>query len=493
MISRSTGADMALLAAGLWTAGPVFAADIVFAPSIGLEEKFTDNALATSSNRRADLITTITPELKLTGTGSGLSFGLDYQPGYDAYASQTQLNGWRHEGFAQGNAELVKNWLFLDVRGSASEENANPVGQAVSTDRTAPTNRIQVASYSVSPSLRHAFADQLLGELSYKHDQISYSNASQAQTGQTSATTTNATDSTGDGGRFDLRTGDAHWLTQGGYTADADRVARDGMVFTHLAHTGRIEQAVVPGIALLGHVGHDRVNDPDIDGQRYGGAFYGGGVHLVPGQESDLRAEVGHRYGGLEITALGKLKLGAFTKLNLSQQTNLQTEQQAFAESLDSAVRDAEGRFIDPFSDRQARPNSSPFTRSTAVFKQRRSDVALVYGDERDQLSLGGGQVTRESVSRSTPGTTSARVVSASLDHRLREDLSTALLVGYEDIYYGTAATDTGRSVRAVWGLTYLVNPMTTVRAGYRYVGTQPDQGVSSHENMVSLGARMTF
>jgi hypothetical protein len=472
----------------LWWALPAVAGDVTFIPSIGLEEKFTDNVLATSSGREADLITTVSPELRLNGTGARATFALDYQPAYDLYAAHGSLNGWRHDGIGQGKAELLENWLFLDLRGAVSEENANPIGAVVSSDRTAPANRLQVVSYSASPSIRHAFADQALAELAYRRSEVHYS-----ESGQSTGATTTASDSTDDGGRFDLRTGEAHQQTQAGYTATADRVDRASMVFTHIAHAGRVEQALTPGLGLLAHVGHDRLADPQIDGKRYGGMFYGGGAHWVPGPQSDLRAEVGHRYGGLETAALGKLQLGAFTSLNLVQQTSLETEEQAFADRLDQIQRDDQGRFVDPFSGYRATPNFSPFSRSTAVFKRRQTEAALRWADDRDQVALGGGLLTRKSVSTNQPGTTSAAVVTLTFDHRLREDLSTDILLGLDEIYYGTSPADTGRQLKGAWALTYQVNPATMARASYRYVDTQPDQGPSITENMLTLGVRMTF
>jgi uncharacterized protein (PEP-CTERM system associated) len=477
-----------LLSVGACYALPAEAADITITPSIALDEKFTDNVLVTSSNRQTDFITSVNPGLKVEGKGAQLNFGLDYQPAYDHYATNNHLDGWRHEGLGVGKAELVKDWLFLDLRGAISEENANPIGPGASTDRTAPLNRLQVATYSIGPSLRHAFADQVLAQLSYRHDQVAYRNS-----GATAVQNTNAVDSVGDGGRFELRSGEAYSTTQGSYAVAADRVDRADMVFTHVAHTGRAEQSVTEGVALLGHLGHDRISDPKVDGDRFGGAFYGGGLHWVPGEGSDVVAEVGQRYDGLDVAALGTLKVGGATTLRLSQQTNLETEEQSLANSLDVVERDAEGRFVDPFSGLRAAPTSSPFTRSTSVFKQRRSDAALQYGDADTQAVLSTGLVTRKSISAGAGGTTSAMLATLSVDRRVREDVTASLQLGVDDIYKGSLASERGRAVKGLLGMTYAVTPMTTARASYRYVHTQPDQGANVHENMISLGGRMKF
>jgi len=478
---------------------PAYAGDVHVEPTFGLEQRWTDNALSTSSDRKADFVTTADPGLSLSGEGRQLNFGLDYNAAYDAYASQSRLDGWRQTGLALAKAELVEGLLFLDARGSVSQEALSPTGAVTADNRTASGNRVQVGSTVVTPSLRHAFGGAVLAEVDYRHEQTAYMNAAAG-----SATSGIPLDSQGDGGKLSLRSGEDFDTTMWSAVSEVDRESRDSLVFTDVANTVGIERKLNSAVWLLAHLGYDRVSDPQIDGSKYSGVFYGGGAHWAPEATTDLRGEIGQRYDGLDLSLRGTTQVGPGLTLRVEHRTGLETEQQSFADALDLVERDDEGRFVNPFSGLAAAPTASPFVDSSSVFRVQRSDLALVYSREDDSVTLTAGQIGRKDASTLATtlanglvlvpaGDSSAVTLALTASHRLGETLTASAGVSGEDIYGATLPSGKGQVWRAAFDLAYLVNPTTTARFGYRYVDTQPDQAASVHENMVSLGGRKTF
>ncbi len=477
------------------TSQPALAGDVTVLPTLSGSESWTDNALSTSNTRKADFVTTVEPSVIVDGKGERLNFGVNYDVAYDAYADQTQLNGFRQNGFGDVRAELVPDWLFLDARGNMSEQTIAPVGVVTAGDRTAASNLVQVGSWSVTPSLLHRIGSTALVEASYRHDQLAYLtglDVAQIQPGQTVA------DSVGDGGHVKIRSGEDFTNLLWGYTADADRVSRAALVFTHVANTGQSELRIADGFGLLAHLGYDHVDDQQINSAKYSGVFYGAGFHWAPASDADLRLEVGRRYDGIDISALGTYHVGAFTALKVQQRSGLETEDETFANALDLIQRDPAGHYIDPFSSLAAAPSASPFTRSSSVFKIRRTDIAVNYAREENTAVLAGGLITRTDLSDDgslggVGSQTSAFTLSVSLAHAVNESVSAGVTLGGEDVYGGTLPVDKGRTGRMGLDVVYLIDPTATVRVSYHYVDTHPDQGDPVHENMLTLGARKTF
>ncbi|MBI5164561.1 MAG: TIGR03016 family PEP-CTERM system-associated outer membrane protein [Magnetospirillum sp.] len=474
---------MTLAAPSAW------AAEVDIVPSLAVAEKWTDNVLSTATDREADFITSVSPGLTVQAKGAGLELGLAYAAGYDHYAARDDLDGWRHEGLGIGTAEVIENWLFLDARASVSEQNGSAVNAAVAGDRTAARNRLRLFTTSIGPSLRHAFGSEALAELSYRHDQTSATTVGEV------ADTAEPADSVGDRGRFMVRTGEGYANTQASYAAEAGRVDRGSQVFTHVSHLVRVGQKVEADVAVLGHVGHDRVDDPGIDGGKVSGVFGGGGLHWAPSKVTDVMAEAGVRYGGLDVQVLGTHAIDGVLTVAVSHRSGLETEEEAFADALDRVQRDEEGRFVDPFSRLAAAPTASPFARSNSVFRYRRTDLAANLKGDRDTATLAATLTTRRDLGRTAVGggETSAAGVTLRLVHELREDLAATAQLGIDDIFRAPTAAEKGFAYRAGLDLGYQINPTTTALAGYRYVDTRPDQGASVRENMLSLAGRKAF
>ncbi len=96
-----------------------------FSPAIGAQELFNDNIYQTESNRRADLITAITPELDVHGDTPRLNLDLRYAPVLEFYTRTPSADAVAQNLLGTATATLVPETLFVNARALASVQ---PVG-----------------------------------------------------------------------------------------------------------------------------------------------------------------------------------------------------------------------------------------------------------------------------------------------------------------------------------------------------------------------------
>src|SRR5437868_8151381 len=106
-ISYLAGMSIGTAAAGDWT----------ITPFISGQETFTDNVLLTPTKRQSDFVTGLSPGISITGESARFSANLNYSPTVQLFALTPNQNFIGHNLYANGNAILVKDLLFLDARG----------------------------------------------------------------------------------------------------------------------------------------------------------------------------------------------------------------------------------------------------------------------------------------------------------------------------------------------------------------------------------------
>lgn len=456
-------------------------------PAIGVTESWTDNALSSARDRKADFFTTVNPSLKFKGEGAKLDLGLEYNLAYDRYAVQNNLDGFRHRGIGMVKSELVEDLFFVDARGTISEQLITPTGAKTAGDRRVEDNQTRVGTVSVTPQLRHRFGSWAVGQASYRHDRTEHFTTAADQAGLKG--------STGDTGTVGLATGENFSRVLLDYELENIHRETGTSVFYHLANTATGEVRIDREWGVLAHGGHDAINGDNLDGDEYSGAFYGGGLRWTPSPRTEARAIVGHRFGSLDVLVDARQRLGAFTSINLSHATGVSTEAQLIADTLGAVERDETGRFIDPFSSLDADPAATAFARTGLAFKQTTTKAALSHARERDTLSLTAALSTREVQAAPAAASTETTALTLGLGwtHRLTETITGTATLGRSQIL--DAATQAGENLvhRASLSLAWAMNPTLSSRFGYFWVDSQPEQGDGITENMLSAQLRKTF
>ena len=157
-----------LVLAAVGTPVPADAQTWRITPSVSLSETLSDNInLAPSGQRRSDLVTDITPSIRIDGSRGRTNLHLVYQMHNLIYARQSENNNTQHFLSATGALEAIENWLFIDASASVTQEPISAFGSQPSTNVAVSENRnrSQSQTYSISPHIRGQFgaiADYLL-------------------------------------------------------------------------------------------------------------------------------------------------------------------------------------------------------------------------------------------------------------------------------------------------------------------------------------------
>ncbi|WP_202634877.1 TIGR03016 family PEP-CTERM system-associated outer membrane protein [Rugosibacter aromaticivorans] len=123
-------------------------------PSIATDVTYTDNVGLVNTSKKSDLVTRLSPGIVIEGRGGHVTGSLDYRWQEYAYARDSNRNNQQRSLNATGKLELVDQWLYIDGRGSISQQPISVFGtQGVSNDLV-NTNRTETSTYQWSPYIQ---------------------------------------------------------------------------------------------------------------------------------------------------------------------------------------------------------------------------------------------------------------------------------------------------------------------------------------------------
>lgn len=154
----STASNKRIFLLACLISAPVWAGDWKFTPSITLSERYTDNVdLEANAQADSDWITEISPRITMSRSGARIKANVDYSLQGLLYANDSDQNDLRHNLNGRVNAELAKEWLFLDASARISHELLSLADAGGLGDPVGIGNTTSVGSYSLSPYLKHRF------------------------------------------------------------------------------------------------------------------------------------------------------------------------------------------------------------------------------------------------------------------------------------------------------------------------------------------------
>lgn len=149
------------------------AADWSLGKSITVREVYSDNIELSESNKESELITVITPSMTLTGKGGRANVDL---------AASLELNnlGGGADSLnprlrANADAELVKNYLFVDASATATQNTIDPFSASGSDTLNRTDNTTTTYTYSISPYWKNRFKRTAELEARYTYSGVSNS------------------------------------------------------------------------------------------------------------------------------------------------------------------------------------------------------------------------------------------------------------------------------------------------------------------------------
>ena len=262
--------------------GPKRAVSIV--PLVSVTETLTDNVRLSPVGEKAELITEISPGIRITLDGARLKGYFDYALNGIFYARNSSPSQTQNALNTFGTLEAVDNWAFVDFSSSISQQAVSAFGTPSVDNTSVNANRTEVSNYRISPYLRGRLGATARYEARY----------SRAATSSDAAALSDVTTSDG---VFKI-SGDSAFRNLG-WLADASRQRID-------FNTGRateadrlnlgLSYAITPQLQVSANAGREANNYTSFDKKSY--ATGGFGVSWSPSPTTTLAASRDRRSFG---------------------------------------------------------------------------------------------------------------------------------------------------------------------------------------------------
>lgn len=253
-------------------------------PRLNLIETYTDNLRLGSGG--SDFVSQINPGILLNGTGRRFKLTADYTMNNLIYAQNSDLTRIRQQLSAQGTAELMEDFFFVDGTAIIAQQNISLLGPQALDNVNVTGNRGDVRTFNVSPYIRHRFKDFASAELRYAHNIVT-SNVNLLQNSQADnfyARVNSGTDF-----------GKLHWGLN--YSHSMIHFDRTDRTVDLERSIGTLRYMLTPRFGLTGMGGYERNSFLSIRGNPSSPTWTAGFV-WTPNERTNIVANAGQRFYG---------------------------------------------------------------------------------------------------------------------------------------------------------------------------------------------------
>ena len=510
------------------TTGPAF----LVSTSIGADIGATDNAARVDRPRRADLFTELSPTILVSGDTARLKVNLNYAPVASIYAKTPSQTRFDQFGNLVTLATIVPEVMFVDLRGSITQQSRTGGYAQTSTQALNQSDQIQTVALSVTP-----YAERRIS--GWGTARIGYSLAETRQNSPRNQDTLNANqavlfNNTGIGAvgnlltqreRASFATGENFGRINNVATAEAIQYSGDGAYKG--AHRNQLANeigyAVTRTITALAGVGYQDLRFGGSPGVRISEPLWSVGGRIAPNPDSTLTVTYGHRDGFNAAAVDGSYAPSARTRLFVRYSTGLTTDAEEQQNLLQSTNVGPTGLLIDSVTGAPVSSTSGAFGTQNNLYRLRRFSITGLLVLNRDSLTIGIAQEDRTNVNSNVASTgTSALPAgvsntgvlgSLSWQHELSPTLSGSASVSYTVENSGRTdnASQSGspRTIQTGVSLAYIITETLSASARYLFTDhsgnigpiTQPSINPSSSaqagqnfiENLLLVGLRKSF
>jgi uncharacterized protein (PEP-CTERM system associated) len=259
-------------------------------PTISASTTATDNSSQSASNSQGSLITTLSPGINFVSKGSHrVQADFSYHAtGVVRVGGTDQSNDIYHNLAADGKAELIDNFLYIDGNANVSQQLISLLGSPADAN-TNGTNNTTVGTYSISPYIEKRLGSVANALLRYSRTGAIFQNnvASNTQADQVIAALSS-------GSQFDVIDWSLNYSERHASYASAGALASSTSTFgSESATLGVKLTRKLRVFATLGRDSNDFINSAQLNGD-----FYTAGFEWAPSQRTNLQMSAGKRYIG---------------------------------------------------------------------------------------------------------------------------------------------------------------------------------------------------
>lgn len=126
-------------------------------PRISVSETLTNNVALTNTGKRSELITQVSPGIRLSSNGGRVKGYLDYSLTEQLYANGSSGRRSQNALSAAGTVEAIDNWAFVDFSGSIGQQAISAFGAPVGDGSALNGNSTETSVFRLSPYVRGRF------------------------------------------------------------------------------------------------------------------------------------------------------------------------------------------------------------------------------------------------------------------------------------------------------------------------------------------------
>lgn len=461
---------------------PAHAGEWTISPFVSASTTITDNANAANDDedRNSDQVLTVSPGVRVSGSGGRISLNLSYANN-QFFSRQGQSDDTSSNTLtANGRAEVWDRVAFIDLTSSISREVVDPAQANTSSDLGADNNRTTVQTLSVQPFFLHHFGNWLETE--------SRSTFEITRTEDDSISNTQST-----GSNFSLTSGRRFSVfTFGGNFSREKETREDGAprsISTTLDTNYRMR--ISRRFSLISSLGWETIDDPTLTDEPKG-FIWEIGFSAQPSSRSSIEATVGDRFESTTYGLDASYRFSSRSNMTASYSEEITTSQEQRNDNLDFLISDGAGGFIDARTGLPFDSASSELGFQTSLFRQKVLGLTFNTTRRRGSYSAGLNWERRETDSTGIEETVLAINASASRTLSSRMSASVTTSVSFTD--FGTTDQRTDRDISLTGSLTYRLMENTNAALSYTRSQTNSSEGSNNfQENTVTINLTRNF
>ena len=469
-------------------------------PSVSASEAFTDNVFATPTQRQSDLISTLAPDLFISGESARLHGVFEYSPALIKYLANSSQDQVQQNLFTNGTLTAVPDLFFIDGNASISTQSRQGGRGFNNTSQIPTTQSTQTAAYSGSPYLRLHFGADGDAEFRYTFSQTVFNGntgpVTDSLTGQNLGSLSNATQHAVS---FSYNTGEALSRLQFGFLSSYVQLisGSGGLDSRHATDTVSATYAVTDAVSALFGGGYEKLVYPQLPADNFSGPNWSLGARYRPREDRQITLSYGESEG--QDTFAGSMLYALTGDATLSGSYSQQntTQQQQILQNLGASTLTAPGLLpTNPTTQLPQTITNPNLALQNGVFRAQNLQLGLAVTRARnhyqalfsrsEQTSLSGG---------STSQTTDGGVVSWGRD--LSPVTTGAVSAGYSTTTSGAsagvAAAPGIAALTVAVSLNVTLGPSLTAGANYALSRQTGGSTGAVVVDTVSVSLRKTF
>ncbi len=312
---RAPAALMALLLV------PAAHAEVRFTPAISGSETYSDNvSQQTAELAQSAFISEVTPAFSVYSKGPRLKLSASYQLHLYSYSNKVDnTNNASSQYQLNMQAKLIDQLLDLDANASRQQSSRSAFGPQGNDSQYSSSNRTNINTYSISPTLRHRFGATADAYVRYTRNRVD---------GDRVLGTTN-----GDNIVASITSGRNFSTIGWGLSANQDTFT-DGRFGTSESQNveANLRYRLSHSLSLTATGGYDKYDYSAQGGNTTQGASYTGGFIWTPSSRTRLQMSYGRRYYGNTGSMTFNFR-GHRSAFNASYSDNVTTSRQQFLSS----------------------------------------------------------------------------------------------------------------------------------------------------------------